>query len=165
MSPTEKNDAILRLLRRHARMSSREIAARLQLDAEEVEACIAAMEQNGTIMGYRAVINEDVLEQRPVRAIIEVEIQPEREGGFDNVAHSISRFPEVQAVYLVSGRSDLRLEVVGESLQHVATFVASKLASQEGVKATTTHFLLKKYKEAGVQLHEEEHYERLKVVP
>jgi len=165
MATEELNAKILRLLRRSARMSVAEMAARLDACAEAVAEAIVEMEADGTIMGYSAVINADRLPQQEVRAIIEVEVQPRRDGGFDTVAMRLSKFPEVHSVYLVSGRCDLRLEVVGTSLQDIGSFVASKLASQEGVKATATHFLLKKYKEAGVRLQEDEQYERLKVVP
>ncbi|MBN2449710.1 MAG: Lrp/AsnC family transcriptional regulator [Lentisphaeria bacterium] len=165
MENAEQRKAILRLLRKNARIPVAEIAARLELTPEEVEQTIAGMERDRLILGYLAIVNEDAADDREVRAIIEVEVQPRRESGFDDTAAALSRFPEVRSVYLVSGRYDLRLEVVGTSLQDVAHFVASRLASQEGVKATATHFLLKKYKEAGVLFHEEEEHERLKVVP
>ena len=165
MNATDTRHAILRLLRRNGRMPAAEIADRLQMPPAEAEAAIAQMERDGVIMGYSVVVDEDKAPNGDVRAIIEVEVQPEREGGFDNVAMAIARFPEVHSVYLVSGRYDLRLEVVGQSLQDVARFVASKLASQDGVKATATHFILKKYKEAGVELREEVPYERLRIVP
>jgi len=165
MNTNDMRHAILRLLRRNARMTASEIADRLEMAQAEVETAIAGMEHDGVIMGYSVVIDEEKTHNGDVRAIIEVEVQPERDGGFDNVAMAIARFPEVHSVYLVSGRYDLRLEVVGQSLQDVARFVASKLASQDGVKATATHFILKKYKEAGVELREEVPYERLKIVP
>lgn len=165
MDPTDYARSILRLLRQNGRMAAAEIADRLQSTVALVESTIAHMERDGLIMGYSVVVDEDKITNGEVRAIIEVEVQPERDGGFDHVAMAIGRFPEVHSVYLVSGRYDLRLEVVGQSLQDVARFVASKLASQDGVKATATHFILKKYKEAGVELREEVPYERLKIVP
>ncbi len=156
---------ILRLLQNNARMGNQEIADRLRISCEEVGSLIQSLEKDGTIMGYSALVNEENLEIAKVRAIIEVEVQPQRDGGFDYVAKLISKFSEVTTVHLVSGRYDLRLEVVGDSLQDVAAFVASKLAPLDGVKATVTHFLLKKYKEAGFRLHKDEQHERLKVVP
>ena len=165
MNPTDFRQNILRLLRQNGRMAAEAIASRLESTAAEVEATVAQMEREGLIMGYVVVVDEDKIGNGQVRAIIEVEVQPERDSGFDNVAMAIARFPEVHSVYLVSGRYDLRLEVVGQSLQDVARFVASRLASQDGVKATATHFILKKYKEAGVEMHEEVPYERLKISP
>ena len=157
--------SVAELLQKNARISDLEIAERLQLTPAKVRTLIREMETDRIITGYHAVIDEEKLGLEQVRAIIEVEVQPERDSGFDRVARAISNFPEVVSVLLVSGRYDLRLEVVGESLQDVAFFVASKLAAIDGVKATATHFLLKKYKTVGFMLQEDAKYERLKVVP
>ncbi len=164
MDKFELNKKVVSLLSRNARMSDREIADRLGVSEGEVHAAIANMEAERTIVGYTAVVSEQFVTDE-VRAIIEVAIQPERDTGFDNIAERLSRFPEVRSAYLVSGKYDLRLEVVGKSLQDVASFVAGKLASQDGVKSTATYFLLKKYKEAGIQFAKEEKHERLKIVP
>ena len=165
MEITAKRRSILALLQVNARMSIQEIADRLSLETEDVASMINAMEGDGTILGYCAMVNAEAVDDGEVRAIIEVEVQPERDRGFDHVALAIGRFSEVTSVYLVSGRYDLRLEVTGKSLQEIAFFVAGKLASVEGVKATATHFLLKKYKEAGFMLDKDQEYERLKVSP
>ncbi|HOG49011.1 MAG TPA: Lrp/AsnC family transcriptional regulator [Lentisphaeria bacterium] len=155
---------IVALLRRNARMSDQEIADRLGSTASTVAGLIQELERDGVIMGYSAIVNEQS-DNGEVRAIIEVEVRPERDTGFDIVAERLAKFPEVQSVYLVSGRYDLRLEVAGHSLQEIASFVSGKLAPQDGVKSTATYFLLKKYKEAGVQFSKDEKHERLKIVP
>ena len=165
MATKEIQQKILRLLEENARISTDEIADRLQLTANQAAEIIKAMEDEGKILGYHALVDSEFLGEAGVRAIIEVEVQPERDGGFDRVAKAVSKFDEVVSVFLVSGRYDLRLEVVGETLQEVASFVASKLAPLEGVRATATHFLLKKYKDAGFVLEKDEEYERLKVTP
>lgn len=155
---------VLSLLKRNARFSTKEMADRLGVSEGEVLATITELEKERTIVGYTAIVSDEA-ESDEVRAIIEVAIQPERDTGFDNVAERLARFPEVRSAYLVSGKYDLRLEVVGNSLQAVASFVAGKLASQDGVKSCATYFLLKKYKESGVQFAKEEKHERLKIVP
>lgn len=164
MDREELKREIIALLRRNARMSDKEIADRLGSAARTVAGLIRELERDGVIMGYSAIVN-DPSANGEVRAIIEVEVRPERDTGFDNVAERLGKFPEVQSVYLVSGRYDIRLEVAGRSLQEIASFVAGKLAPQDGVKSTATYFLLKKYKEAGVQFSKDEKYERLKIVP
>lgn len=163
---TEKlKKSILQLLHENARISAREIADRLDISPEQAEAIIDGLEREGLVMGYRALVNTEYLRENEVRAIIEVEVQPERDGGFDRVARAISKFDKVVSVFLISGRYDLRLEVVGESLEEVASFVSSKLAPMTGIKSTVTHFLLKKYKDAGIILEKDEEYERLQVSP
>jgi len=159
------NEKILNLLNGNARISSSEIAARLEKSQQEIESAISKMEDDGIIRGYKVILNEDATNDSSVRALIEVRVTPERDGGFNNVAKRICRFPEVTDVYLVSGDYDLRVEVKGESLQDVAAFVHSKLATINGVISTATMFLLKKYKEAGKIMDGEDSYERLKIVP
>ena len=156
---------LLRLLLDNARMPVEEIAARLGVSAAAAAAAITKLEKNNVIKGYTAVVNEESLDENRVMAIIEVKITPQREGGFDAVAKRISKFPEVSEVYLVSGGYDLRIEVNGRTLNDVALFVSSKLSTIDGVISTVTHFLLKKYKEAGKIIHDEEENERLKVSP
>lgn len=156
---------IVQLLRENARIDNGEIAERLGMSREDVDSLIKDMEKDRTIFGYSTIVNEENLGEDTVHAIIEVEVAPERDAGFDRVARFISGFPEVRTVQLLSGGYDLSLEVTGDSLQDVAFFVASKLSLIAGVRSTRTHFLLKKYKEAGFVRHEEEEYERLKVAP
>ena len=133
-------------------------------NADIVDAKLKELEDDKLILGYAAITSERA-NSKQVRAIIEVQVQPERDTGFDKIAERLAHFPEVTALYLVSGTYDLRLEVIGNSLQDVATFVATKLSSQDGVKSTSTSFLLKKYKEAGIEFTKEEKNEHLKITP
>ena len=164
MNKKEFRSRLLELLKGNARMSVREMAERLSVTQKAVEAELAALEAQGVVLGYTAVIAPEK-EGEQVRALIEVQVQPERDSGFNSVAERLARFDEVASVYLVSGHYDLHLEVVGRSLQDVAHFVASKLASQPGVRSCATLFLLKKYKEGGFAFAPEQPVERLKVSP
>ncbi len=156
---------ILALLSENARMSLAEMAARLETTPEAVREAIQSLEKRGVIRGYKVILNESELDSDKVKALIEVKVTPKREGGFDQVAQRIARYPEVTDLYLVSGSFDLLLTVEGRSLQEVAMFVSAKLSTIEGVLSTSTGFLLKKYKESGRIMQNDEEYERLKVCP
>lgn len=158
-------DELLKLLRQNALESPANLARMLNLTEEEVKARIAAYEASGVIRGYQAIVNEDRLDLDRVRAVIEVKITPEREGGFDRVAERISKFPEVESAYLMSGTYDLLLFVRGRRLQDVAGFVSERLATIGGVLSTSTHFVLKTYKEQGILMTPEKDHERLPVSP
>ena len=156
---------LLNLLSLNSRLSSKELAQRLDQTEEEVQENIKKLEDEGVIRGYVAVIDENYCIETATRAIINVKIIPEREGGFDKMAQRLSKNPEVTSLYLISGQSDLQLEVKGKTLQDVSKFVSEKLATIKGVTETSTHFLLKKYKESGKLLFDGERYERLKITP
>jgi DNA-binding Lrp family transcriptional regulator len=158
-------DPLLKLLYENARLTVPQLARLLGVPEAEVAARIAAFEADQLVLGYRAVLNEEKLGLESVRAVIEVKITPEREGGFNRIAERIAKYGEVRSCYLMSGGFDLLVEVQGASLREVAQFVSEKLATIEGVLSTATHFVLKPYKEQGVLMHQERNDERLAVSP
>ncbi|MDA0577361.1 MAG: Lrp/AsnC family transcriptional regulator [Verrucomicrobia bacterium] len=158
-------DELLRLLKENALESPRNLAKMLNQSEDAVKARIADYERTGVIRGYQAVVNEDKLDIDRVSAVIEVKITPEREGGYDELANRIGRFPEVDSIYLMSGGFDLLIFVKGRNLKEVAFFVSDKLATIEGVVSTVTHFMLKTYKDSGVLMEAEKERERLGVTP
>ncbi len=158
-------DPLLKLLEEHALRSPEELAKMLDAKLIDVKRRIKQYEDDKVILGYKAVINDDKVDTDLVKAVIEVKIQPEREGGFDRIAKRIAKFDEVTSLFLMSGGYDLLIFVEGRSLREVAQFVAEKLATLQGVTSTGTHFMLKTYKEQGVMMEGEEGNERLKVSP
>jgi len=158
-------NTILDLIEKDARLTPEQIAGRLGLDVDEVQAKIAEWERNGVIRRYKAVVDRERLGEERVTALIDVSVTPERGVGFDEIASRIARFPEVRSVMLVSGGHDLRVEVQGRDMREVANFVAQRLASLDRVTATNTHFVLKRYKEDGELYVDEETNHRLIVAP
>jgi DNA-binding Lrp family transcriptional regulator len=158
-------DELLNILKRNALERPEDIARMLRIDADDVKARIRDYEAKGIIRGYQAILNEDQLDLDRVTAVIEVKVTPEREGGFDRIASRVSRFPEVQSAYLMSGSFDILLFVAGRNLKEVALFVSEKLATLQGVTSTATHFMLKTYKRNGVLMETTDEDERLQVSP
>jgi len=158
-------DELLKLLQSNALESPENLARMLGITTAEVSARIQEYEKRGVIRGYQAILNEDELGLDNVTAVIEVKVTPQREGGFDTIAQRISRFPEVNSAYLMSGTYDLLLFVRGRTLREVASFVSERLSPLEGVLSTSTHFMLKTYKRLGVLMQQEASDERLSVSP
>ena len=153
----DATEEILNLLRDNARLSTQDISAMTKKTPDQVEAIIKKLENDGVIMKYAAIVNpeKDPSKSAKVRAEIEIQVQPQREHGFDGIADRIYRFPQVKSLYLMSGGYDLKVVIEGESLQEVAFFVARKLSTLEGVRSTKTHFFLKTYKENDIVYVEE----------
>lgn len=158
-------EPLLKLLRENASYSSAQLAQLLDMEESEVTTRIQALEDDRTILGYMALINDEKIPVDRVRAVIEVKLTPEREGGFNHLASRIARHREVTACYLMSGSYDLLAFVEGESLKDVASFVSEKLSTLQGVVSTSTHFMLKPYKEHGMLLASDESNQRLHVAP
>ena len=144
-----KNE-ILKLLEKDARTTPEQLAVMLNCSVEDVNNIIDELESNGTILGYKTIIDWEKTDYESVTAMIEVKLTPQRESGFDRVAEKIYNYPEVKSVYLMSGAYDLSVLIEGKTLKEVALFVSQKLATIDAVMSTATHFVLHKYKDKGV---------------
>ncbi len=161
MTKLEKD--ILAILLDDARISAKKISAMLSASEDEVSACIKAMEKDGTIVKYTAIVNDEKTEDSVVSALIEVKVTPKKKEGFDGIAKQIASFPEVKSVYLMSGAYDLAVFIEDRSLQQVSRFVSERISTFDGVISTATHFILKKYKIEGVLTEKDDADLRLSV--
>ena len=138
---------LLDILQETADPNPTKIAKILGLTAEKVESEMKLLREEGSLLGWVPLLHPSHKGRESVRAVIEVKISPEREGGFDRMAQRISKFEEVEACHLMSGAYDLMVIVQGKNLHAVASFVSERLSTIEGVLSTATHFLLRSYKE------------------
>ncbi len=148
-----KNE-LLKLLSRNARYTLDELSVMLGADKAAVQAQIKELENSGIICGYKTVIDWDSVDGAYVSAIIELNVVPKADLGFEEVAEKISAYEEVESVFLMSGVYDLNVVVKGKTLQDIARFVARELATIDSVTSTTTHFVMRRYKEMDVHLCE-----------
>ena len=160
---TAFENSVLKILTEDARMPASKIAAMLSVSEEEVKTCIAKMEQSGLLVKYTAIVNSEKTEEAIVEALIEVKVSPKKKEGFDGIAKQIASFPEVKAVYLMSGAYDLAVFIQDKTLQQVARFVSERISTFDGVISTATHFILKKYKIEGVLTEKEDADYRLSI--
>ena len=151
-------EEILDLLRQNARLSVNDIASMTKKTPQEVAAVIKKLEDDGIILKYAAIVNpeKDKVAKDKVIAEIQIQVQPQREHGFDAIADRIYRFPQVKSLYLMSGGYDLKVLIEGDNLKDVALFVSEKLSTLEGVRSTKTNFVLKTYKENDIVYVEDE---------
>ena len=145
-------EELLRTIEKNSRIDLKELAVRLGVSEVDVANEMAAMEADGTICGYHTLINWENTSVEKVSALIEVRVTPQRGQGFDHIAQRIYNYPEVEALYLLSGGYDLLISLEGKSLKEIAMFVSDKLAPLDSVLSTATHFILKKYKDHGTIL-------------
>mgnify|MGYP001625450568 CR=1 FL=1 len=147
---------ILSLLTEDSRLSAASMAAMLGVSEAEVKSAVSQLEEEGVIVKYTAIVNEDLAEVERVEALIEVKVTPMRGHGFDTIACEIAAHPEVKNLYLMSGAYDLAVIVESASLRAVSRFVSECISTYDSVISTATHFILKKYKVEGALMHDEE---------
>jgi len=149
-------EKILTIIENNGDLPLEQLAIMTDLSMEEVAAKIDALKENGVILGQKTIINWDKTSKDVVTALIELKVTPQRGEGFDKIAEKIYKFQEVQSLYLVAGTYDLLVTIEHDTMQKVAHFVSSRLATMDCVVSTSTHFILKKYKYEGFIFEEEE---------
>ncbi|MDO4953247.1 MAG: Lrp/AsnC family transcriptional regulator [Synergistaceae bacterium] len=156
-------ERILELLEKDAKLNVPEIAVMLGLEEDEVSAAVKNFEKAGIIRGYHALVNWDKTNDEKVSALIELKVTPQRGNGFDKIAEKIYQYPEVDSLYLMSGRFDFTVMLRKATMKEIAHFVASKLAVIDGVQSTATHVVLLRYKDRGFVMTDEEKQKRMMV--
>ncbi|MBE5853826.1 MAG: Lrp/AsnC family transcriptional regulator [Lachnospiraceae bacterium] len=156
-------EELLSIIEKNSRIDIKELAIILGTNEETVLNELQKCQEEGIICGYHTMINWDKIDVEKVSALIEVRVTPQRGEGFDKIAERIYKYPEVNAVYLISGGYDLLVSLEGKTLREVSFFVSDKLSTLETVISTSTHFILKKYKDHGTVLEKKQEDLREKV--
>ena len=147
-------DKLLEILSENSSFTSKELSLMLGEPEDYIKAQIKEYEQSGIIKGYHAIVDWEKVPDAGVTALIQLNVVPKKETGFDDVAKKLMAFDEVSSLQLMAGAFDFAVTVKGKTIQDVASFVARKLACLDGVSATATHFFLKSYKDNGAILSE-----------
>jgi len=162
MEPTRE---VLDLLLDDARASTEDIARQTGLEEGAVAEAIAALEEQGVVRGYQAIVDWEALDEEHVRAEVELNVTLDRETGYDDIADRLARFPEVYSLELVSGEYDFLMVVEGESMNEVSRFISEKVAPVPEITQTVTHYVMETYKDRGVEFGDGDEDDRLSVSP
>lgn len=158
-------EELLAILEKNSRIDFKELAVLLGVEEAAVLSELEKLELEGIICGYHTLINWEKTSIEKVTALIEVKVTPQRGQGFDRIAERIYNYPEVKAVYLISGGYDLLVTLEEKTLKEIANFVSDKLSTLDSVLSTATHFILKKYKDHGTIINKKSSDEREVITP
>jgi len=157
---------VLEILEQNAKATPEDISELTRIPADVVREMIRTLEAAGVIRKYKTIIDWDLIENPYVYAYVQIKVSLERGKGYQKIADRICKFTEVKSLRLLSGEDyDLEFMIQGKSMKDVAFFVADKVATLEQVQTTSTHFILKTYKEDGIVMEEQEEFKRQHVSP
>ncbi|WP_227355359.1 Lrp/AsnC family transcriptional regulator [Haladaptatus salinisoli] len=156
---------LLNVLLSNARESTPDLARQTGLSESEVESLVAELESEGVVRGYHAVVDWNRLPEEHVEAEVELNVELDRETGYEEIARRIAKFPEVASLRLVSGDYDFAVDVEGESMHDVSNFVSEQIAPIPEVTQTVTHFVMETYKKRGIEFDDRDEDDRLSVSP
>jgi DNA-binding Lrp family transcriptional regulator len=134
---TDKDRALLAILRQNARASTAEVARRLGVSRSTVQSRIERLERAGVISGYAVRIGERY-EAGLVRAHVMITAAPKLSKA---VSARLGELPELRRLHSVSGPFDLIAEVAAHSVSAMDA-VIDTIGALEGVERTQTSVIL-----------------------
>jgi len=157
-------EELLSIIEKNSRIGLKDLSAMLGESEIDVANEIAALEDEGIICGYNTLINWEKTSLEKITALIEVKVTPQRGQGFDKIAERLYKYPEVKSVYLISGGFDLLITLEEKSLKEISNFVSDKLSTLDRIMSTSTHVILKKYKDYGTILNKTNDQEMREII-
>ncbi|WP_423745794.1 Lrp/AsnC family transcriptional regulator (plasmid) [Haladaptatus sp. SPP-AMP-3] len=161
----ESKRELLELLLSNARESTADLARQTGLSESDVESLVAELESEGAVRGYQAVVDWHNIDDQHVQAEVELNVELDRETGYEEIARRIAKFPKVVSLRLISGDYDFAVDIEGESMHDVSNFVSEQIAPIPEVTQTVTHFVMETYKERGIEFEDRDDDDRLSVSP
>ena len=144
-----KDLLILRIIQENCRLTSREIADRIDSPVTTVFAKIKRFEKLGLVSGYHAVLKANKLGAGTTAFIfVSFAHKGDRALSHRKVAKEIARFPEVQEAHIVSGEWDFLIKVKVKDVDAVGKFVVDELRLLRGIEKTQTCFVFETQKES-----------------
>ena len=139
--PLDQTDReILAALANNARLSNKELAARVGLAPSSCHERVRRLVQSGAILGFHAVVNPAVLGYG-IEAMIAVRLPQHSRQNFDAFRDYVITVPEVVDVYHVSGEIDFLVHVVAQDAQHLRDLALDRFLSRPEVGHIETELI------------------------
>ena len=136
---------LLALLQHDARLSTAELARRLELSGPGLQKRMRKLEQQGVIRGYVTVVDREAV-GLDLLCFIHVTLAHHRPASVKRFPDKIRNMPEVLECHFLTGEFDYLLKVVVANHDHLEKFLFGKLMKAGGVDRTRTSIVVKEVK-------------------
>ncbi|AJQ94977.1 Lrp/AsnC family transcriptional regulator [Gynuella sunshinyii] len=143
--PLDRYDRhILDLLQRNGRLTNQELAESIGLSPSPCLRRVRALEEDGLIIGYRAMLNAKKL-GLTLMALVHISMDRHTPERFVNFEAKITALPEVLECLLITGQdADYQLKVVVRDMDAYQELLLEKITRIEGVSGVHSSFVLRK---------------------
>ena len=135
---------ILQVLQQDGRISNQELADRIGLSPSPCLRRVRALEENGIISGYRALLNAKALGYS-LMALIYISMDKHTPERFEHFDQEIGLIPEVVECLLITGQAaDYQLKVVAHDMDAFQELLLNRITRIQGVTGVHSSFVLRR---------------------
>lgn len=142
----KKDIEILKLLQSDGRLTTAEIAERVNLSQSPCWRRISQYEQEGVIQKKVHLLNREKLGMEMV-VFTSVNLSVTSSSSLEQFERQVVRFPEVMECYTMTGMIDYMLKVVTKDIRHYELFIRNHLAQLPNISAIHSHVSVTKIKD------------------
>jgi Lrp/AsnC family leucine-responsive transcriptional regulator len=147
--PLDRDDRrLLEVLQREGRLSNVALAERVHLSPSPCLRRMKALEEDGVIEGYRAVLDREAV-GLGLTVFVEVKVEGHSEAVAGAVQEAVTAMPEVVSCHIVSGAADFLLEVVVPDLRAYERLLLGSLLNLPSVSDVRSNFAIRTVKAPG----------------
>ncbi len=136
------DEAILDVLSSHGRISNTDLAERVGLSASATLRRLRRLEDDGVILGYRAVLDQASLGVGTT-VFVEIRLESQREDLLEAFEEAAGRVPEIVGCHLISGDADYLLRVQADGVTGYERVHTAHLARLPGVVRIRSNFAMR----------------------
>ena len=133
---------MLAVLQEEGRISNAALAERLHLSPSPCLRRLRALEQDGVIAGYRAVLDREKL-GIPMTVFVELKVEGHSDKSAAAISKAINATPEIVSAHIVSGSADFLLEVAVADLAHYERVIFDTLLKMPNVADVRSNIALR----------------------
>ena len=152
LSLDQKDMAILRLLQHNARITVKEISAKIHLSTTPVHERIKRMEEAGVIRQYATLLDHSKV-KKGLMVICYVSLRQHNKTAGGKFIRMIQEMNEVIECYNISGEFDFMLKVVVENMDAYYDFHVNRLSQDENIGHVQSVFVMGIIKQTHVLVH------------
>jgi Lrp/AsnC family leucine-responsive transcriptional regulator len=136
---------MLEVLQAEGRISNVALAERLHLSPSPCLRRHKALEEQGVIAGYRAVLDREAI-GLGLTVFVEVKVEGHSEAKARAIEEAVAKMPEVVSCHIVSGGADFLLEVVVPDLRAYERLLLGSLLSLPAISDVRSNFAIREVK-------------------
>ena len=139
---------LLEILQREGRLSNAALAERVHLSPSPSLRRVKALEDDGVIAGYRAVLDREAV-GLGLTVFVEIKVEGHSDRLAEEIEAAVNAMPEVVACHIVSGAADFLLEVVVPDLRAYERLLLGSLLKLPAVVDVRSNFAIRTVKAEG----------------
>lgn len=138
---------ILRLVQQDAKMTNKEIAARLGMTITPIFERIKRLERDDYVLGYNARIDRHKIDL-PIAAYCTISLDSHHFEFLEQFEKDVQQLEEVVECYHIAGMFDYLLKIYVASMEDYQQFVSKKLAKLPNLRKVQSSFVMTEVKKA-----------------